>query len=195
VTIPDIRNREQECQVEQTRQQEEQYSLAAKIISIIGMGKISQTEVERSIRFVEGLAKTAEENAAYTFSAPTTKAEKEADKRTGAALRRLTTELSKPHRNRFVASFFDLDLLKKLVSHCERRAIIKLPNPKRQDGAAKRAAAHEAARLLQLAGLPLNLTRDGKFCQLTAILDCGDARQAKHYQPTCRVVKALRNRV
>jgi hypothetical protein len=161
-------------------------------MTIIGTAKISQIEVERAVRFVDGITKMLTKNVGHTR---TTKAEKEADKRTGAALCRLALELTKPHRNRFVATFFDLDVIKKCASHCERHAMTKLPKPKRQDGAAKRAAAHEAARLLQLAGLPLNLTHDGNFCQLTAILDCGDARQAKHYQPMCRVVKALRNRV
>jgi hypothetical protein len=62
----------------------------------------------------------------------------------------------------------------------------KLPRPSPYNPA-KRHAAIEAVRLLEKHGLPLNVTRNGKFCRLAPLLYSDEHIDLFHI---CRVVKA-----
>lgn len=87
-------------QASQQQWQIERSKRAAQVISIIGANKISKAEVERSVRYVEGMKNVAK-NAGSNFGTPTTKLQKDAAKRIAVALRRLMAALSNPHREEF----------------------------------------------------------------------------------------------
>jgi hypothetical protein len=126
-----------------------------------------------------------------------TKPQKTAARRLAAALRRVEVAAKNPNLA-FDAQLifsFDVEGFELMRRAAEAIAYQKLAPPSPADGA-KSYAAKAAARLLLKHGLPLNVTRGGKFCRLAALL-YGDPKADlfRQCRATAKAARAEPNRV
>jgi hypothetical protein len=162
-------------------------------VKILGEGnrrQVDRRQAEVSVRFVDGMKRSLAKQSAKANR----KDGKIAAGRVAKALRRLEVVLKNKDLEAFVRDRFPLSEseLRQWREHCEAITRIKLPKPARRDGVEKQLAAAEAAFLLESHGLPLSVTRRGRFCRLAAVL-FGDTRADLHHQ--CLDAKQARNRV
>jgi hypothetical protein len=158
-----------------------------KALELIGRNRARRVEVERSVRFIDGMKTHLAANH------PANKKAKTAASRVAGDLRKLVVDLKDRHLEAFVRDYFAASELQSLRAHCE--ALAKFPHPPNRRGRgddAKRLAAAEAAILLDRHGLPLTVGRGSLFCKLAAVL-YGEARaDFFHY---CTSAKKARNGV
>ena len=159
----------------------------AQAAAIIGRDKCQIVEVQRSARLVQALGTLSVRRALGIR----TKRQKIAVDRLARSLRRLEVALMDPHLEPFAQNYFSILEIQQLRMHCEALAKKRLNPPKRRDGELKRRSAAEAALLLERHGLPLNLTRRGKFCRLAGILYGDPQADLFHH---CVAVMKDRNR-
>jgi hypothetical protein len=153
--------------------------------AILGPG-CDKALVERSDRAVIYL-EVRHTHSAETLRRPTNKRQKAAVNRVAQEFRRLNWALNKPDLPDFVRKMFPLELHERQK---ELDALARLPLRKpRRDGSRQRAAAEQAALLLQEHKLPLTTTRGGQFHRLAAALyGKNDADLFNH----CRLLRNVR---